>query len=237
MPRKPRFYLPGVPAHVVQRGNARQAVFFCSADYEAYLEWLVEGAEHHSCALHAYVLMTNHVHLLMTPRHADSVSRTIQHVGRKYVPYINRQRRRTGTLWEGRHKGSVVHSESYALACYRYIEMNPVRAGMVRAPADYLWSSYRANALGAGSNWLTASPEYLRLGTDEHERRAAYRGLFDNNTDPAEIKMIRDCTQTGTPLGHSLFREGVAASTGQQVGQERRGRPPRKTRVKGTDPF
>jgi putative transposase len=134
MPRKPRFYLPGIPAHVVQRGNCRQATFFSDDDYAAYLNWLHEGAQQHGCAIHAYVLMTNHVHLLVTPAQSESISRLIQYVGRHYVTYVNHTYRKSGTLWEGRHKGCLVSSEEYLLACMRYIELNPVRAGMVATP-------------------------------------------------------------------------------------------------------
>ncbi len=119
MPRKPRFYLPGVPAHIVQRGNDRQRAFFAEADYTAYLEWLFEGAKRYGSDIHAFVLMTNHVHLMMTPLRSDSISRTIQHVGRKYVMFVNRRYRRTGTLWEGRHMGMLINSAEYALTCYR----------------------------------------------------------------------------------------------------------------------
>ena len=137
MPRKPRYYLPGIPAHVVQRGNCRQAVFFDQGDYTAYLNWLKEGAAKHGCTVHAYVLMTNHVHLLMTPETTESISRTVQYIGRHYVTYINHTYGKSGTLWEGRHKGCVIASDDYLLACMRYIELNPVRAGMVTKAIDY----------------------------------------------------------------------------------------------------
>ena len=148
MPRKPRFFLPDVPVHVVQRGNNRQAVFFDDSDYRAYLSWIREGCERYGCEIHAYVLMTNHVHLLATPQATNSISRMLQYVGRRYVPYINHTYGRTGTLWEGRFKASLIHAEGYLLTCYRYIELNPVRAQMVEAPELYRWSSFRANALG-----------------------------------------------------------------------------------------
>lgn len=128
MPRKPRFYLPDVPAHVIQRGNNRQAVFFSGNDYRAYLGWLKDGAVQHGCKLHVYVLMANHVHLLVTPEARDSISRMIQYVGRRYVTYVNHEYGRSGTLWEGRHKGSIISSDAYLLACSRYVELNPVRA-------------------------------------------------------------------------------------------------------------
>jgi len=148
MPRKPRFYMPGVPAHIVQRGNCRQVVFFDGNDYQSYLNWLAEGAIKYGCAIHAYVLMTNHIHLLMTPVSKDSISKTIQYVGRYYVTYVNARYGKSGTLWEGRHKGCIINSEQYLLSCMRYIELNPVRAGMVMTPIEYCWSSYAANAKG-----------------------------------------------------------------------------------------
>ena len=142
MPRKPRSYLPGVPAHVVQRGNNRNACFFADEDYLFYRECLSEGLRRYEVRLHAYVLMTNHVHLLLTPSDETGISCLLQHVGRLYVLYINKTYRRSGTLWEGRHKASLVDAENYLLACYRYIEMNPVAARMVEAPDQYQWSSY-----------------------------------------------------------------------------------------------
>ena len=146
MRRKPRFFVPGVPIHVLQRGNNRQAVFFDDNDYRVYLDWLSEAATAHGCAIHAYVLMTNHVHLLMTPVERRSVSEAPWTLGRRFVPYINHSYRRTGTLWEGRFKANPIQDEAYLLTCYRYIELNPVRAAMVDDPADYPWSNYRANA-------------------------------------------------------------------------------------------
>ena len=141
MPRKPRFFLPNIPVHAIQRGNNRQAIFFDESDYRMYLSWLKVAAEKYGCQIHAYVLMTNHVHLLITPEHRDSLSRLFQYVGRYYVSYVNNTYGRTGTLWEGRYKASVVEEEHYLLSCYRYIELNPVRAGMVKRPEDYYpWS-------------------------------------------------------------------------------------------------
>jgi putative transposase len=163
MPRKPRFYLPGVPAHVIQRGNARQAVFFAAEDYESYRRWLAAAAARHGCAIHAYVLMTNHVHLLLTPADPDSISRLMQMLGRHYVTYINRTYGRSGTLWEGRHKGCVISSDAYLLTCMRYIELNPVRAHMATAPGDYRWSSYRSNAFGEIDDTLIAHSSYIEL--------------------------------------------------------------------------
>jgi putative transposase len=228
MPRKPRFYLPDVPAHVIQRGNNRQAVFFSEDDYRAYLGWLNEGAVQHGCVIHAYVLMTNHVHLLVTPEARESISRMIQYVGRRYVTYVNHQYGRSGTLWEGRHKGSIISSDAYLLACSRYIELNPVRAGMVEAPGDYRWSSYRSNAIGEYSPFLKPHAIYLALGDTPGSRHHAYRELFRNALDSTQIHDIRSAVQTGTPLGNDRFREQVEQALRCKVGHTRRGRPRRQ---------
>ena len=225
MPRKPRFYLPGVPAHIVQRGNCRQVTFFAEADYIAYLDWLSDGARLHGCAIHAYALMSNHVHLLVTPQQADSISKLIQFVGRRYVTYVNRCYAKSGTLWEGRHKGCVISDDDYLLACMRYIELNPVRAGMVSAPGDYRWSSYRANAFGEPDGGLTPHPLYRALGSTIQARGHAYRNLFRGMVDPELIHAIRATVQTGTPLGNERFRQQIEQTLQRRVGQARRGRP------------
>jgi putative transposase len=225
MPRKPRFYLPGHPAHIIQRGNCRQPVFYDDNDYLSYLTWLSEGAEKHGCSIHAYVLMTNHVHLLMTPDSRESISRTIQYLGRYYVTYINSEYGKSGTLWEGRHKGCVIDSAHYMLTCMRYIELNPVRAGMVAAPIDYRWSSYAANAAGCSDAVITPHPDYLSLGRLPDDRQYAYRELFRRELGAEQIHNIRATVQTGTPLGNEHFREAVEQTLGRKVGQARRGRP------------
>jgi putative transposase len=240
VPRKPRFFLPDVPAHVVQRGNNRQPVFYEESDYRAYREWLVEGAQRYGCAVHAYVLMTNHVHLLLTPQERDSASRLLQYVGRRYVPYVNHKYGRTGTLWEGRFKASIVDASQYLLSCYRYIELNPVRAGMVDAPSGYRWSSYRANAQGVGDPVVSPHHMYLGLGEDDQTRRSAYRRLFRGHVGEQHLDEIRGCLQTGTPLGNDRFREGIEQALKVKVGHARRGRPKRRERStpeKGFCPF
>lgn len=148
MPRLLRYALPDVPQHIIQRGNNRQPVFFHADDYRFYLVCLQEAAATQGSAVHAYVLMTNHVHVLLTPRWPTSIAKVMQSLGRRYVQYINTTYHRTGTLWEGRYRASLVDAEPYLLACYRYIELNPVRAGMVQHPEEYPWSSYRWHALG-----------------------------------------------------------------------------------------
>jgi len=225
MPRKPRFYVPGVPVHVVQRGNNRQAIFFDDADYQGYLGWLKEAAERYSCAIHAYVLMTNHVHILATPKDKASISRLMQYVGRRYVPYINQTYGRSGTLWEGRYKGSLVQAEVYLLTCMRYIELNPVRAKLVKTTARYRWSSYHANASGRKSDLISPHKLYLAMGTDDVSRRAAYRALFRGRIDEETIVAIRAAWQTGTPLGNDRFKAKIEKTLKMKVGYAKRGRP------------
>ncbi len=227
MPRKPRFFLPDVPVHVVQRGHSREPVFFEDGDYLAYRHWLVEAARRYSCAVHAYVLMTNHVHILVTPQGKSGVSRMMQYVGRRYVPYINYSYGTSGSIWEGRFKASLVHDEEYLLTCMRYIELNPVRANMVNAPGQYRWSSYRVNALGKIDPLITPHSLYLRMGKTEASRLSAYKSLFQAHIDDDALKDIRAAWQTGTPLGNTYFKEKIERKLKTKVGQARRGRPKR----------
>ena len=226
MPRKPRFYLAGVPVHVVQRGHSREPVFFEDGDYLAYLGWLKDAAQRYGCAIHAYVLMTNHVHILATPDRKDSVTLMMQYVGRRYVPYINATYGTSGSLWEGRYKASLVQDEHYLLTCMRYIELNPVRAGMVRTPGHYRWSSYRSNATGQADALIIPHAEYRGLGRTAASRHESYRALFKAHVDdPKELGEIRAAWQTGTPLGNELFKDKIERKLKCKVGQARRGRP------------
>lgn len=225
MPRKPRFFLPGYPAHVIQRGNNRQAIFFEEADYFYYLSLLREARDRYECAIHAYVLMTNHTHLLVTPEDKTSISRMMQYVGRHYVPYINKKYSRTGTLWEGRFRASVVDSAAYLLACYRYIELNPVRAEMVSKPGEYRWSSYHHNGLGSDDRLIGVHREYTRLGESTEIRARNYRALFEHAITDIDVTRIRKHTQSGTPLGNSRFRDVIEKMLSMSTGQTCRGRP------------
>jgi putative transposase len=225
MPRKPRFFLPGAPVHAIQRGNNRQAVFFDDEDYRVYLGWLKLAGEKYDCRIHAYVLMTNHVHLLVTPNQRDSLSGLFQYVGRHYVAYVNHTYGRTGTLWEGRYKASLIEEERYLLTCYRYIEMNPVRAGMVNSPEQYDWSSYRYNALGEENPLLFPHPIYGRLAKTDDKRQAVYRALFNTALDATQLDEVRVSTQSGTPLGNARFRAEIEHALQVKVGQTHRGRP------------
>ncbi len=172
-----------MPLHIVQRGHNRDACFFGDDDDHNFRHWLGEALKQTGCKLHAYVLMTNHVHLLLTPPGPQAVSRMVISLGRRYVQYINRTYRRTGTLWDSRYKSSLVQADAYLLLCQRYIELNPVRAGMVDDPAHYRWSSYRDNGLGQIDPLLTAHPVFLELGQDDAARRSAYRALFRAELD------------------------------------------------------
>ena len=224
MPRRPRDYLPGVPAHVIQRGNNRTPCFFTPEDYRFYKECLGEACRRHGVELYAYVLMTNHTHLLMAPTGGDGISRVMQSLGRRYVQHVNRIHARTGTLWEGRHRASLVEAEAYLLACYRYIELNPVRAGMVEHPAEYRWSSYRSHACGEPDDLLSPHPLYLALGGDG-DRHQHYRALFPSGVPPAELEAIRLATRFSVPLGNDRFRRHVETSLGRPTGHAGRGRP------------
>ncbi len=223
MPRQPRVILPGYPHHVIQRGNNRDIIFASDADYLVYLEKLGDACRRHGCRVHAYVLMTNHVHLLMTPETQTGLSRAMQSLGRYYVQYFNYLYKRTGTLWEGRFKATLVDTDNYLLSCYRYIEENPVRAAMVASPADYRWSSYRHNAFGAPDALVSAHEGYLALGSTLADRQRAYRGLFDDSLNEETLSDIRETTNKGWVLGNDRFRERIEAMAKRQTAPKPRG--------------
>lgn len=225
MPRRPRIHLDGVPLHIVQRGHNRAPCFFAEEDYFAYLHWLDEALGEHGCALHAYVLMTNHVHLLLTPAKAAAVPRLVIALGRRYVQYINRSYRRTGTLWDSRYKSSLIQAETYLIDCMRYIELNPVRAAMVDDPAHYRWSSYRANALGQVDARITPHALYRALGRGDAARQAAYRSLFRPHLPQVAIDDIRLALNQNQALGNARFHAQIEAMTGRRCEARPRGRP------------
>jgi putative transposase len=229
MPRRPRVSLSNLPLHVVQRGNNRAACFFAEEDYQFYLHWLKLLSAKHRCSVHAYVPMTNHVHLLISPENPQGVSRLMQGLGRRYVQYINRFYKRSGTLWEGRFKASVVQAEEYLLKCYRYIELNPVRAGMVAHPRDYSWSSYRHHAEGARSEVVCDHALYLAIDRDSDRRRQAYRDLFRTELDEAALSEIRSASRRGHALGNERFREEIELASGRRRTLGKPGRPRRGT--------
>src|SRR5713101_6710255 len=201
MPRRARIAIAGIPWHIIQRGNNRSACFYAQEDYRRYLDTLREQATKFGCAIHAYVLMTNHVHLLLTPEKPESAGLLMKHLGQRYVQYVNRSYRRSGTLWEGRFRSCLVQSEHYLLACARYIELNPVRAAMVSHPRQYPWSSYRINAEGKASNLIVPHDQYRALGRSDRARREAYRALFRARLEAAAVNEIRLATNGGFVLG------------------------------------
>jgi putative transposase len=229
MARLPRNVVPGLPVHVIQRGNNRQAVFFAESDYRLYLDSLRMAANRTGCTIHAYVLMSNHVHVLVTPDTAQGLSQLMQSVGRRYVRYVNGIYKRTGTLWEGRFKSAVVDSERYLLTCMRYIELNPVRAGMVQRAGEYRWSSYARNALARSDGISTPHPVYEALGDNLHSRCTAYQSLFHESARADDLASIRAGTESGTPIGNDRFRKEVAVMLNRRVekfshGGDRRGK-------------
>ncbi len=225
MSRKPRFVLPGVPQHVIQRGHNREACFFAEADYLRYRQDLSDAAQKNQVTLHAYVLMTNHVHLLATPDHAYSITHMMQDLGRKFVRYMNRTYRRTGSLWEGRFKASLVDSERYLLTCMRYIEMNPVRAGMVEHPGEYRWSSYAKNAQGQPDFLIQPHQLYKALGESSEQRHLAYRELFSNYLEAHELHEVREALNQELVLGREDFKDKIASMLQRQTRPGQSGRP------------
>ena len=217
MARLPRLYLPGCAQHIIQRGNNREACFYDDVDYQAYLSFLQDSADKYQVAIHAFVLMTNHVHLLITPGNEKGASRLMQAQGRKYVQYFNHTYDRTGTLWEGRYKSTLVDSESYLLTVYRYIELNPVRADMVSHASEYPWSSYRCNALGKEIQLITPHVEYLSMGHSGEERQKTYRSLFKGRMAARDLSAIRDATNKSWVLGDDRFKAHIEARTGRQA--------------------
>jgi len=225
MPRRPRVILPNFPLHVIQRGNNRQACFVAEEDCRFYLDWLREYAGKTGCSIHAYVLMTNHVHLLLSSATGDGVGALMKALGQRYVQYVNRTYGRSGTLWEGRFRSCLTQEDRYLLTCQRYIELNPVRAGMVPHPAEYRWSSYRANAQGGENALLTPHSLYLALGADAATRQQAYRELFRFELEPGLVDAIRQATNGNFALGDSRFGEQIAQALGRRVQPGMAGRP------------
>jgi len=210
MARLPRFVLVGHPQHIIIRGNNREPVFTSDEDYRFFLDKLTDAAKKHQCDIHAYVLMTNHIHLLATPHKTDGISKMMQMLGRYYVQYFNYTYKRSGTLWEGRYKASLIDSDAYALLCYRYIELNPVRANMVQHPSEYPWSSYRVNALGQYDALVTPHTMYYTLGHDETSRQTQYRSLFTAQIDEISLVQMREATNKAWVLGSEHFKQKIA---------------------------
>lgn len=227
MPSHPRLIYPGVAVHIVQRGHNRNACFRGDSDYLVYLSHLRHLSRKYDCDLHAYCLMTNHVHLLLTPETAKACGNLLRDLGRSYVRYFNRRHDRSGTLWQSRYRSCIAESARYVLACYRYIELNPVRAAMVAEPGRYAWSSHSTNVGVAADGSITQHVEYQALGSDDQARVAAYRGLFDEVFDDELLRTIREATYAGYPLASDAFKSMLSAKSGRPM---ERGKPGPKTR-------
>ena len=217
MARLPRLNLPNIPLHVIQRGNNRHACFFADIDYMVYLDKLKEYSRKYKVHVHSYILMTNHVHLLITPQEVDATSQFMQALGRYYVRYVNRTYARTGSLWDGRYKASIIDSEIYFLTVSRYIELNPVRAKMVQHPAEYPWSSYHKNALGKKMDLITPNDLYLSLGKTNQERQQHYQSLFEQMILDFSLEEIRNSVNKGWVLGDILFKKQIEQQIGRPI--------------------
>jgi putative transposase len=215
----------GIPVHIIQRGNNHQSCFVSEDDHAAYVEWLKEYSTKYGVDIHAWVMMTNHVHLLCTPQREGALSSMMQSLGRRYVRYFNTEYRRSGTLWEGRYKSCLVQVENYLFAVYRYIELNPVRAGMVSDPGEYAWSSYQVNGLGKSSALCTPHPKYLALDTDPLACLKHYRALFVQHVEGELLDEIRSNTNKGMAVGNDRFKEEIECLTGRRLKEKKRGRP------------
>ena len=220
MPRRLRVQPLGYPLHIIKRGNNRQACFYADEDYQFFLHHLGELALRFKCEVHAYVLMTNHFHLLVTPRMGRGASLLMKLLGQRYVQYVNKTYCRCGTLWDGRFRSSLVQSSRYVLACYRYIEMNPVRANMVGHPGEYPWSSHAANAEGRHLKWLVPHGEYLALGLTTESRCSAYCCLFASERDPGLLRGIRGAAHAGYAIGSPRFRAEIDAALKERAMRE-----------------
>jgi putative transposase len=229
MPRPPRLDLPGIPQHIVQRGVDRRLCFVLDIHYQEYLRHLAELAERFECEVHAYALMCNHVHLLATPAQAGGIGRLMQAVGRRYVGFFNFTMERTGTLWEGRFKSCLVDSETYVLRCYRYIELNPVRAGITDHPAGFRWSSFHRNGLGRDDPLITPHRAYQELGSCAADRAEAYRAIVRLGCELNEANEIRAMTSRHRAFGGKQFKEQLERSHDRAMGIVKRGRPRKVT--------
>ena len=227
MPRRARIRIPGLPLHIVQRGHNRSACFHSDADRLYYLNLMGKFAKANRCSIHAYVLMTNHVHLLVTPEQPEDVSTFMKQTAQAYAQFLNKTYARTGSPWEGRFRSSVVQSEEYLMACHRYIELNPVRAKLVGRPGDYLWSSYRRNAFGEDSRLVEPHDVYQQMGSSPQERQTAYRDLFGPLDDEPEFAHIRRAILGGFAVGLDGFAEQIGRAAGRPAAPQKLGRPRR----------
>jgi putative transposase len=232
MARLPRLVVPGYPHHIIHRGHNRQTLFESEDDYRFFLELLATNAQKFALAVHAYVLMPNHIHLLATPQDETAIAKVMQSVGLNYTMRFNWRRERTGSVWEGRYKMTVVDTDRYCLTCQAYIELNPVRAGMVARPEDALWSSYRNHAGLHAETWLTPHPTYWALGNTPFAREAAYRAMVEAGIPESDVTQLTESALKGWPTGNAHFMGKLKDQSARPIAKSRPGRP----RKLGSDP-
>jgi putative transposase len=225
MARLPRYTIKNQPQHIIQSGLDGQDILIDGEDYEFYWEGLRSSAEANRLKIHAYVLMPDHVNLLASPANENSVSRTLQSLGRKYVQYYNAKYQGSGTLWEGRYRATVLDSKEYLLTCSRYIELDPVRAGMVKHPREYDWGSYGYNAMGLEDPLITEHRLYSQLASSQQQSYQVYRSLFKKRISADELETIREATDKGWALGNSKFAKKIEKLGGRRATQLPKGRP------------
>lgn len=225
MARLPRLVVPNQPHHIIQSGIDKQAIFRDAEDFSAFLQWMKDAARQFKVSIHAYVLMPTHLHLLVSPSDEAGLGRMMQWVGRHYVPYFNARYQRAGTLWQGRYRAVVIDSEQYFLLCSRYIESNPVRAGLVNAPEEYVWSSVSHHIGVKPDPLITDHPLYWALGNTPFDREASYRALLDQGVSAREAEALTQATMKGWPLGSERFKAMLAKQTNRRVAPAKRGRP------------
>lgn len=225
MARLPRLCIPGLPHHIIHRGHNRQPVFTDDADRERLLALLAEQSRLHRVAVHAYVLLDDHIHLLATPEQETSLALLMQGVGRSYVRHVNARTGRTGTLWEGRYRAGVLQPERYLLTCMAGMDLNPVRAGLAEAPADYRWSSHRHYIGQASDRLVTPHPIYWQLGNTPFAREQAYARRVEEGVSPVQVQALADAALHGWGLGDAAFLDGLQKQTGRRLSRGRPGRP------------
>lgn len=225
MARLPRLTVPHYPHHIIQRGNNRQEIFQGRADYELLLDLIDENAKKHQVAIHAYVLMSNHFHLLATPETAEGIPQMMQAVGRRYVRNYNLRHQRTGTLWEGRYRSTLIQAERYLLACMVYLDLNPVRAGMVADPADYGWSSHQHYIGRRTDKLVTPHPLYWELGNTPFARDQAYSELVRAGIGQEQQRALTDSVLRGWALGEPDYVADLQRRTERRVARAQAGRP------------
>jgi putative transposase len=227
MARLPRLVVPHQPHYIAQAGNGYQPIFLDTEDYVSFLGWLREAARQFKVAIHAYTLLPDHIALLVSPADATGLGRMMQWIGRHYVPYFNVKYQRTGTLWQGRYKATVIDASQYLLLCSSFIELDSVRSGLASNPADYPWSSCAHHVGSKPDALITDHPIYWALGNTPFDRELAYRALLDHGLTASEVETLSEATRKGWPLGSEKFKDALARQLSRRVSPAKRGRPRR----------